>query len=148
MSMPSGPRHVVFLFGPWDTTPYSEDRANAAWAKNERYSPGRLGFSGRFPEPTRDFGAKHWLYDPNDDGYGYSYGRRGNMGNRVRDLAERSSAIVMESPYEEQPHLVAPYVYPIAFLVHLEVAPNSTPTTTPNTMIRLIIVLLLPEEMV
>src|SRR5690606_23888349 len=72
-----------------------------------------------------DFAVKHWIYDESS-GDPVSFGQRGNLGARVREVAERSTAIVMEEPYNETPHLVPPYVYPVAFLVHLKIAPGDS----------------------
>ncbi|MCC7440596.1 MAG: hypothetical protein IT285_03120 [Bdellovibrionales bacterium] len=120
----AGPRHLTFLIAPWDKAPATDAAAKAAWERGSRYSPRRMGFSTKRRTPVRDWGVKHWLYD--EEGYPIVTGLKGNLGNRVNDVAQHNTAIVLQNAYDETPHLVPPYVYPVAFLINLTVKPGAS----------------------
>ena len=65
LALPSTTRDIVWMIAPWD-------KPTGAHAKRERYSPGQMGFSLDARTPTRNWAAKHWIYD--EDGTPISTG--------------------------------------------------------------------------
>jgi hypothetical protein len=127
LAAPNTSRDIVWMIAPWDKAPSANAGVAAVAAKRERFSPGHLGF-GDARTPTRNWAAKHWIYD--EDGSPISTGAMGNLGNRINEVAQRSSAMITDGEYAETPYSVPPYVYPVAILIHLKVVSGATTLKT------------------
>lgn len=121
LSLPAGKRMITVLVAPWDKEPLTGENANKIWKEKNRYAPRQLGFNSWHVTPTRDYAAKHFLRDE-EQGEVLSFGRGGNLLNRIYDLTERATAAVLaDSPNNNEFYAVPPYAYPIAFTVSLEI---------------------------
>jgi hypothetical protein len=124
LALPAGVRNITFLVAPWDRVPTSDRSFATKWMQASRFSSGQLGFDPAMRTPQRNWSTKHWLAD--DQG-SLSFGLPGNLGNRVREVCERSTAMVQADPFSmTDVYAIPPYAYPVAILANLKIAPGRT----------------------
>ena len=117
-----GQRIISIVIAPWEKSPYGEANDIAKWKKNERFASRQMGFSNLNTTPTRDFSAKHWLVDT-EMSEALSSGNMGNLINRFYDFSEYANSTILG---DEPLYQIPPYVYPVAVLIKLSIAPGNS----------------------